>query len=185
MVVLPIPCSCSLPSLFKLPTNKTRLVCSWASTSFATANLTANPQTSSTNNTAFSTDLSLRTSWPRTLAGDQVLIKEDEHQLNIKGSEEEGLEKEVAKAITRLNMVVERIREMGIQNYTFTNRVKEDVSCNRMLAEEMSRDIVSKFLERPIQYLMSEDGNLEEKLKDVSFLVSILEKSCPAPNQTR
>lgn len=94
----------------------------------------------------------------------------------IKIEDEGYLEKEAANVIMRLKTAVERLREVEIQK--FLSRVSHNDS-SVMAAEEMSGQIVSEFLEKPIEYLTSDAGcNLEQKLKDIDVLVSILENSC-------
>ncbi|KAM3687477.1 hypothetical protein ACJW31_10G078700 [Castanea mollissima] len=90
----------------------------------------------------------------------------------------EGLEKKVRHVIQRLETVVESVMELEIQK--LNRKIKGDVTCEQsILVENMSRDIVSKFLEKPIKYLRSNGGNLDEKLKEMNFLAGVLEeKSC-------
>uniref|UniRef100_A0A7N2N606 Tetrapyrrole biosynthesis glutamyl-tRNA reductase dimerisation domain-containing protein n=1 Tax=Quercus lobata TaxID=97700 RepID=A0A7N2N606_QUELO len=89
----------------------------------------------------------------------------------------EGLDKKVGHVIQRLETVVECVIELEIQK--FNRKIKGDVTCEQsILVEIMSRDIVSKFLEKPIKYLRSNGGNLDEKLKEMNFLAGVLEESC-------
>lgn len=163
-----MPCSWSFN--FTLHTNnKNIMVCPASSFAAASASLTAaNPRTSSFHKA------SLRTR-PRTL----VVDREDGHRMKLIKIEDEGyLEKEAANVITRLKMVVERLREVEVQK--FLGKVSHNDSTSSIIAaQEMSKEIVSKFLEKPIQYLNSDAGcNLEQKLKDVDVLVSVLDNSC-------
>ncbi|KAM3735340.1 hypothetical protein ACB098_10G081600 [Castanea mollissima] len=84
----------------------------------------------------------------------------------------------VRHVIQRLETVVESVMELEIQK--LNRKIKGDVTCEQsILVENMSRDIVSKFLEKPIKYLRSNGGNLDEKLKEMNFLAGVLEeKSC-------
>ncbi|KAK3193866.1 hypothetical protein Dsin_025176 [Dipteronia sinensis] len=94
---------------------------------------------------------------------------------------EEGFGNDDAETIIqRLQTAVETIIDSELKK--FTSRVDTELSFEdrRMLMEEMSRDIVRKFWEKPIKYLACGDGNLEQKLKHLSFLVRMLEQSCPS-----
>lgn len=96
---------------------------------------------------------------------------------NVGNESHEGLDKKVGHVIQRLETVVESVIELEIQK--FNRKIKGDVTCEQsILVENMSRDIVSKFLEKPIKYLRSNGGNLDEKLKEMNFLAGVLEESC-------
>lgn len=98
----------------------------------------------------------------------QTLIKEADQEL----------EKEIDSTIQKLKIVVERVREMEINK--FMDRVKGKISQEDyiLLVDRMSKEFVTEFLERPIRYVTSCDGNLEEKIKDMNLLVDMLEESC-------
>ncbi|KAM1057906.1 hypothetical protein ACFX13_031846 [Malus domestica] len=65
--------------------------------------------------------------------------------------------------------------ETQIENKTKGLELTDEES---RIVQDLSREIVSKFLEKPIQFLRSSDGDLEEKLKELQFLATILEESC-------
>ncbi|KAL9435841.1 hypothetical protein AB3S75_021998 [Citrus x aurantiifolia] len=167
MAVLPMPCSCSLNIHLHTNIKNNNTVCLAGSLATeSTSRTAAEPRTSPFHG------ISLRTR-PRTLVVDQ----EDGRLMKTIKIEDEGyLEKEAANVIMRLKTAVERLRDVEIQK--FLSRVSHNDS-SVMAAEEMSGHIVSEFLEKPIEYLTSDAGcNLEQKLKDVDVLVSILENSC-------
>ncbi|OMP04991.1 hypothetical protein COLO4_09135 [Corchorus olitorius] len=99
--------------------------------------------------------------------------------LSTKQKDDEALGKEVEGIICRLRVVVEKIREMEIEKvmgrFKGTNTMSAE---DRLLVENTSREIVDKFLVRPIQYLQSVNGDFEQKLKDLNLLIRMLEKSC-------
>ncbi|OMO77770.1 hypothetical protein CCACVL1_14837 [Corchorus capsularis] len=99
--------------------------------------------------------------------------------LSTKHKDDEALGKEVEGIICRLRVVVERIREMEIEKlmgrFKGTNTMSDE---DRLLVENTSKEIVDKFLVRPIQYLQSVNGDFEQKLKDLNLLIRMLEKSC-------
>ena len=92
--------------------------------------------------------------------------------------EDDGLVKEIEIVMQRLKTVVEKIREMEIEKLKSKTKGQTMSSEESILLENMSREIVSHFLEKPIEYLMSNCGILEDKLKDVNLLVGALEESC-------
>ncbi|GMP99868.1 hypothetical protein CsSME_00047183 [Camellia sinensis var. sinensis] len=106
----------------------------------------------------------------------QVLFK-DQHTKEM-NYECEGLgNKEVRMVMERLERVAERMREIELEK--MKGRLRGNMSCeDGMVMEMMSREIVSSFLEKPIQYLKSCDGKLDDRLKDFKFFVGILEQSC-------
>lgn len=108
---------------------------------------------------------------------DQVLFK-DQHvviddECAFRGSESG---KEVGILMERLERVAEGMREMELEK--LMGRVRGQISDEeRVLVERMSREIVSEFMEKPIQYLQRRDVEMAEKLKDLNFLAGILEES--------
>ncbi|XWS46788.1 hypothetical protein CRYUN_Cryun14cG0098200 [Craigia yunnanensis] len=98
-------------------------------------------------------------------------------KLKTKQKDDEALEKDVESIISRLKAVVERVRELEIKK--LMGRFKGTMSNeDRLLVENTSREIVNKFLQRPVQYLKSVNGDFQEKLKDLNLLILLLEKSC-------
>ncbi|ONH93656.1 hypothetical protein PRUPE_8G244500 [Prunus persica] len=89
------------------------------------------------------------------------------------------LEMEAASSIIqRLEAFGERVIELEkkkLMNKTKGSELSHEES---ILVEDLSREIVNKFLAKPIEYLRSGDGDLQEKLKELEFLVDILEESC-------
>ncbi|XVF72463.1 hypothetical protein PTKIN_Ptkin12aG0123000 [Pterospermum kingtungense] len=110
----------------------------------------------------------------------QILIKRDldegksgySGKLKTKQKDDEALEKEV-ETIGRLKAIVERVRELEIHKFKGNTISDED----RLLIENTSREIVDRFLLRPLQYLKSSNGDMQEKLKDLNLLIRMLEKS--------
>lgn len=108
---------------------------------------------------------------------DQVLFK-DQHvvigdERAFRGSESG---KEVGILMERLERVAEGMREMELEK--LMGRVRGQISDEeRVLMERMSREIVSEFMEKPIQYLQRRDVEMAEKLNDLNFLAGILEES--------
>ena len=82
---------------------------------------------------------------------------------------------EVGIVLRRLERLGERVREVELEK--LKRGVRGEVSEEeRELLEMMSREIVARFMEGPIKYLKSGDGRMEDKLKDMNFLVGILEE---------
>lgn len=98
-------------------------------------------------------------------------------KLKTKQNDHEEFEKEVESVICRLKAVVERIRELEIQKLMgrFKGRMSDE---DRILVENTSREIVDRFLGRPLHYLRSGNGDLKEKLKDLKLLIRMLDKLC-------
>ncbi|KAJ7972829.1 Tetrapyrrole biosynthesis [Quillaja saponaria] len=90
----------------------------------------------------------------------------------------QGLEKEAQSIFRRLEMVVDRVIVLEINK--FKRKIKCEMSQEEIiLLDEMSREIVDKFLEQPIRFLRACDGNLEmkERIKELNLLVCMLEES--------
>ncbi|KAF5731512.1 hypothetical protein HS088_TW18G00190 [Tripterygium wilfordii] len=115
-----------------------------------------------------------RISMPIAIKNVDVLHRDVYGAFKIK---DEGLEKEMQGTIQRLEEVVERIKELEMQKFMGRVRGTEFEKDGVVLAETMSQEIACKFLESPIKYLRSCNGNQDEKLKDINVLVGILEKS--------
>ncbi|KAF7153336.1 hypothetical protein RHSIM_Rhsim01G0275900 [Rhododendron simsii] len=108
---------------------------------------------------------------------DQVLFKDQRVVIGdgraFRGSESG---KEVGILMERLERVAEGMREMELEK--LMGRVRGQISDEeRVLVERMSREIVSEFMEKPIQYLKRRDVEMAEKLNDLNFLAGILEES--------
>ncbi|KAJ0113385.1 hypothetical protein Patl1_03436 [Pistacia atlantica] len=116
------------------------------------------------------------------VADDRVLIEEYADEKNGASEQVKTEEEEViASLVNRLMAVVEKMREREMQK--FLSKVNKELSYEDsvILAEETSKEIVNKFLEKPIAYLRNNNGRtIEQKLKDFSFLIGVLENSCPA-----
>lgn len=107
---------------------------------------------------------------------DQVLLKDQRvigDERAFRGSESGT---EVGILMERLERVAEGMREMELEK--LMGRVRGQISDEeRVLVERMSREIVSEFMEKPIQYLKRRDVEMAEKLNDLNFLAGILEES--------
>ncbi|KAI8574561.1 hypothetical protein RHMOL_Rhmol01G0364200 [Rhododendron molle] len=107
---------------------------------------------------------------------DQVLLKDQRvigDERAFRGSDSG---KEVGILMERLERVAEGMREMELEK--LMGRVRGQISEEeRVLVERMCREIVSEFMEKPIQYLRRRDVEMAEKLKDLNFLAGILEES--------
>lgn len=115
---------------------------------------------------------------------DQVLFKDQYVMIGdecaFTGSE---MGKEVGILMGRLERVAEGMREMELEKLKGRVRGGELCEEERVLMEIMSKEIVSKFMEKPIEYLKNNRNvKMEVKLKDLNFLVEILEESyCTKP----
>ncbi|KAM1042012.1 hypothetical protein ACFX2I_031078 [Malus domestica] len=89
-----------------------------------------------------------------------------------------GQDKEIAAVIQRLEAFAERAIELETQKFENKTKGLELSDEESRIVQDLSREIVSKFLEKPIQFLRSSDEDLEEKLKELQFLATILEESC-------
>ncbi|PQQ16839.1 hypothetical protein Pyn_08834 [Prunus yedoensis var. nudiflora] len=78
----------------------------------------------------------------------------------------------------RLEAIGEKVIELEKKKFMNKTKGSELSHEESILVEDLSRDIVNKFLGKPIEYLRSGDGDLREKLKELEFLVDILEESC-------
>lgn len=113
------------------------------------------------------------------------MVKEYENEEKIISIEDERVEEKMASVIMRLRTVVERVRETEMEKYiSKVGGTAPPFDNKGIMAEEMSMEIVNKFLRKPIQYLRRRSScchgrTLEEKLKDVNLLIEILENSCP------
>ncbi|KAI9180351.1 hypothetical protein LWI28_003875 [Acer negundo] len=164
-----------LPSSIKLPTNNPTVSCRvHMSSLFAVATFPTANATYQTKQSRPIEIISLRTR-PNKL----VINPEVKEYDNGNTTVEEGFGNDDADTIIqRLQTAVETIIDSELKK--FTSRVDKELSFEdrRMLMEEMSREIVGKFWEKPIKYLDCADGNLEQKLKHLRFLVRMLEQSC-------
>ncbi|XVF21815.1 hypothetical protein REPUB_Repub12eG0122300 [Reevesia pubescens] len=190
MAILPNPCIKLHPSRYSIP----------GLGSVSTGKHLSHVALNSTLNTSYETQKLdpfinrnpvLRESYSRQgkLFGHQTLTTRDleenegkrsgySSKLKTKQKDHEALEKEVESIICRLKAAVEKVRELEIQKlmgrFKGTTMTDED----RLLVENTSREIVNKFLQRPVQYLKSVNGDFKEKLKDLNLLIRMLEKSC-------
>ncbi|OVA05524.1 Tetrapyrrole biosynthesis [Macleaya cordata] len=91
--------------------------------------------------------------------------------------EEEDLMEEIRELMQRLEIVMERFRVLEMEK--LMSKLNGGISDEeREKAEMLSREIVNKFLEKPMQYLSCEEVNLEDKVKDLKLVVGIFESSC-------
>lgn len=119
---------------------------------------------------------------PNELVADvRVLIEEYAEEKKKVKTEEEEEQEVIASVVNRLMAVVERMKEREIQKFVSKARKELSYEDRVILAEEISKEIVKKLLDRPIAYLKdNHEYDLEQKLKDFSFLIGVLENSCPA-----
>lgn len=103
-------------------------------------------------------------------------------ELKTKQHDKVSLEKEAEIVIFKLRAVVEDLRDMEVEkiNGTLKGTMSDE---ERLLVENMSREITDKFLKRPVEYLKSSHGDFETKLKDLNFLIRMLENSCSTGRQ--
>lgn len=87
------------------------------------------------------------------------------------------LVEEIEFLMQRLESLVERFRVLEMEKLVAKTEGQISSDEKRMI-EMMSREIVDRFLEKPIQYLRCKGGHLKCKSKDLKALVGMLEESC-------
>ncbi|KAM7258206.1 hypothetical protein ACFE04_013947 [Oxalis oulophora] len=88
---------------------------------------------------------------------------------------------QIEEILRRLDAVMEKLVEVEMEKYKRKARKGDDKDLT-MEEEEMCREVVRKFLEKPIDYLTSNVGNgtclrSKQKIKDLWCLVNLLENS--------
>ncbi|KAA8550897.1 hypothetical protein F0562_002581 [Nyssa sinensis] len=184
MAILPMPSSLKLHPNIPVFNGRMVVVERKLTHVVAASTIAINPSTNTQlNNNPYNTGFDEWSLRPMGSVTDRVLFKDrDSSDLKFTFSKsksattDEGLGKEVGIIMQRLERVAERMRELELEK--LKSRIRGEISCEEtILVENMSREIVSSFLAKPIQYLKSSGGKLEDKLKDLKFLVDLLEQS--------